>query len=102
MTPSARTLQYLRKQGHICQTVEKWNPFARIRQDLFQIFDIISVDGTSIIGVQCTTKANMSARRKKILASEILPFWKQARGKILLIGWFLNKSNRWECKVEDF
>ena len=36
MTPTARTLHHLRKLGYRAAIVEKWNPFAKVRQDSVQ------------------------------------------------------------------
>jgi hypothetical protein len=35
MTPTARSLAHLKALGYEERVVEKWNPFAKIRQDLF-------------------------------------------------------------------
>ena len=34
-SPTQRSLQHCRKNGWIAGVVEKWNQYARIRQDLF-------------------------------------------------------------------
>jgi hypothetical protein len=36
MSPTARSLQHLKALGYHAKIVEKWNPFAKIRQDLLQ------------------------------------------------------------------
>ena len=33
MTPTQRSLKYLREQGYTVAITERWNPFARIRQE---------------------------------------------------------------------
>jgi hypothetical protein len=54
MSPTQRTLAECRKRGWVCQVVEKWNPHARIRQDLFGCIDIVAlVPGTEAIGGLC-------------------------------------------------
>jgi hypothetical protein len=35
MSPTARSLQHLKSLGAYARVVEKWNAFAKIRQDLF-------------------------------------------------------------------
>ena len=32
----------MKRRGFIAQIVERWNPFARVRQDLFQVIDIVA------------------------------------------------------------
>ena len=39
ITPTQRTLKHMRERGYTCQVVEHWNPFARIRQDLYGFID---------------------------------------------------------------
>ena len=43
MTPTQRTLAECRRRGWTAAVVEKWNPHARIRQDLFGCIDILAV-----------------------------------------------------------
>ena len=93
-SPTQRTLQLLRKQGAICGIVEKWNQFARIRQDLFQFIDIICLKDNAIIGIQCTSGANHAARKAKILENKIAPYWIKAGGKIWLISFSKKKIKR--------
>ena len=42
-TPTARTLATMRQEGWTVQVVERWNPHARIRQDLFGWADLLAV-----------------------------------------------------------
>ena len=102
MSPTARTLAYCRAQGWICGVVEKWNPHARIRQDLFGFIDIVAVGNYAITGIQATSTPNMSARVKKIEAEPRSVEWRRAGGRILVIGWSKRgprgKPKRWTAK----
>lgn len=80
---------------------ERWNPFAKIRQDLFGIIDIVAIGENKTIGVQTTSYSNMSARVKKIQQSESYPLLKAAGWNIVVHGWKKNKSNRWEVKERE-
>lgn len=65
MSPTQRTLQHLREAGYpLVQVVERWNPHARVRQDLFGIIDVVAV-GADIVGVQATSGSNVSKRTAK-------------------------------------
>lgn len=82
--------------------VERWNPYARIRQDLFGILDILGISGVAgggFVGVQTTTASNVAARRTKIRASLAARAWLLAGGRIEIHGWRKVK-NRWACNVE--
>jgi hypothetical protein len=79
-SPTQRSLEKLRQEGYLCQVVEKWNPHARIRQDLFGIGDILAIRDTETLLVQTTSRGNVNARIRKIEESEHLP-------AILKAGW---------------
>jgi hypothetical protein len=69
-SPTQRTLKYLREQG--CQLVavtERWNPHARIRQDLFGIIDVLALKDDQVIAVQATA-GGVSARINKIAEAD--------------------------------
>jgi len=68
-TPTKRTLDRLRKTGHIAQVVERWNERARVRQDLFGFVDVVAIHPAAkrILFVQATSHANVGARVRKIV-----------------------------------
>jgi len=116
MTPTQRTLRELKNRGFVCGIVEKWNSFAKIRQDLFGIIDIIALDPTrGVVGVQSTGSA-FAAHDKKLLDEKAQASldWLQTPGTVLeLWGWRKVKRKRggkamiWQprikiYKVEDF
>lgn len=100
-SPTQRSLKKLRDEGYHAQVVEHWNPFARVRQDLFGIIDIVAVKAGITLGVQTTSYSNMGARIKKILSAESYEAIKSAGWKILCHGWRKNKSNRWELVEKE-
>lgn len=65
-SPTQRTLNELRKRGYTVAIVERWNPHAKIRQDLFGWMDIIAIRENEILGVQATSYTNHSARMRKL------------------------------------
>jgi hypothetical protein len=70
MSPTARTQLRLRVEGHLVGNVEKWNPYARIRQDLFGFIDTLAIPKTAYpvkpLAVQSTSGANHAARVAKV------------------------------------
>lgn len=86
-SPTQRTLAELRKRGYRAQTVERWNPFAKVRQDLFGIIDVIAVGNGETVGVQATSASNVSARVRKIAEAEAVPDLRKAGWKLLVWGW---------------
>lgn len=88
-SPTQRSLKALREAGMTVAVTEHWNPFAHIRQDLFQVFDLVALCPVTrrIYGVQVSTTGNIAKRRKKILESQEARLWSRCGGGILLHGW---------------
>lgn len=89
MSPTARSLDWLRKNGYTAQVVEKWNAFAKIRIDLFGIIDIVAIkDGEpGVLGIQSTSADNISSRLEKCLASPVLQLWRKTGNRMRIHGW---------------
>jgi hypothetical protein len=88
MSPTQRTLAYFRKQGFSSIAItEHWNQWAKIRQDLFGMIDIIVLrPGQEMLGVQCTSDTNHAARVKKVLANEHVLNWTMC-ADLQVISW---------------
>lgn len=111
LSPTQRTLKALRERGLISAIVEKFNahagPFG-IRQDLFGIIDIISLDPeTGVIGVQSTGQ-DFSGHRRKMMEERTQECrdWLVTPGTSLeLWGWRKvklkrgGKAMRWKPRV---
>lgn len=98
MSPTARTLSLLRKEGWTAQTVEKWIPQTKRRLDLFGFADILCCcpDRGSVL-VQCTSVANQANRLAKVIAEPRARTWLLAgRGhhQIWVMGWGRKKLFR--------
>ncbi len=101
MTPTQRSLAHLKDAGYRAAVVEKWNPHARIRQDLFGCIDILAVGNGETIAVQTTSGSNVAARVKKIAENEALPDIRAAGWKIFVHGWRKAANGRWTLRVVD-
>lgn len=102
-SPTQRTLKHLRDLGYKAEVVERWNPHARVRHDLFNIIDVLALNETEVVAVQTTTASNMKARIDKIAESDILPLLIRLEWRVIVHGWKKNnKSNRWELKEFQF
>ena len=100
-SPTQLSLKLLKEQGYTVDISGYWNSFARKRKDLFQICDIVALGDNEIIFVQTTTNVNALARCKKIANCKAINAIRRAGVKVIVHGWFKNKSNRWECKIRD-
>lgn len=85
-SPTQRTLAHCRKAQWTAQVVEKWNPHARIRQDLFGCIDLLVLHG-GILGVQACAGSSHSARTKKALAEPRLKTWLLSGGRFEVWSW---------------
>lgn len=81
-TPTQRALADARGIGFTCQVVERWNPYARVRVDLFGCIDIIAVrEGVGILGIQACAGASHAARMAKAREQPGLAAWLAAGGR---------------------
>ena len=85
-SPVQRTLKLLRKRGYMAAVVERWNAFARIRQDLFGVIDVLAVGNGQTVAVQTTSSSNVASRVAKLSASEALPEMRRAGWRVLVHG----------------
>ena len=99
---NSRTVALMESRGYKCDVVECYNAFIRRKKDLFSIFDILAIGNGETVGIQITSKSNMSSRIKKISESEFLPELVRSGWKILVLGWYKKDNGRWDCKEFEF
>lgn len=92
LTPTQLSLRWLRDSGWTAEVVERWNPHARIRQDLFGFVDIIGVRRNETVAVQTTSATNVSARIRKIAESPYVAIVREAGWTIVVHGWAKRKG----------
>lgn len=100
ITPTQRSLKYLRSQGYVVEVTERWNPHAKIRQDLFGIVDLLAVREGETLAIQTTSAGNVANRRKKIISHENLPHLQSAGWKVVIHGWRKNSKMVWKVREE--
>lgn len=87
MSPTQRSLAHLKSLGYQAKVVERWNSFARCRQDLWGI-DILALKaGEPILVVQATSRPNVSARVTKLRAAGFVELWQSVGATIEVWGW---------------
>jgi hypothetical protein len=92
----------MESRGYKCDVVESYNAFTRRKKDLFSIFDILAIGNGETVGIQITSKSNMSSRIKKISESEFLPELVRSGWKILVLGWYKKPNGRYDYKEFEF
>lgn len=99
MSPTARTLHLLRREGYLPAVVERWLPGANVRQDLWGFGDVLAVHpvARAFLIVQATTLPNIASRLNKARALPALAAWLQAGGAFEVHGW-VKCNGRWTAK----
>jgi len=93
-------MKFLRDQGYLVAVTEKWNPHAKVRQDLFGFVDVLAIRDGETLAIQTTSGGNLADRRKKILAHENLPMLQSAGWQVVLHGWRKNSKSQWVVREE--
>lgn len=103
MSPIEKTLKLYRSSGWHCEVQERWNHYAKIRQDMLGFIDIYAMhENGRTLAIQVTTLTNMAAHHNKILNEpRAKMFLKNPNNDIVLIGWETknNKVKYREVKI---
>lgn len=95
----------LERRGYVYEKTEHWNPHAKKRKDMLGFLDAIGLKaGEPIVGVQTTSRGNISSRLKKILAEPRAKLWLETGQRIEIHGWDKynppgTKLTRWRVKI---
>lgn len=100
LSPTQRSLAYLREQGYLVAIVERWNPHARIRQDLWGWCDLLAIRKNEVLAVQVTASA-VSERIKKIQESETVAAVRDAGIRIEVHGHRKNSKGKYVMRIVD-
>jgi hypothetical protein len=103
MTPTARSLAYLRAEGWHAEVVEMTirAPGRTFKRDLWGFVDIIAIREADVLAVQTTSATNVAARVRKITESPLLPLVRAAGVAIHVHGWRKVPNGRWSLRIED-
>lgn len=105
-SPTQRSLKELKACGWTAQVVERFNPYARVRVDLFGCIDIVALDPLAgeIVGIQACAGSSHAARKAKILAEPRMAMWIGSGGRIELWSWSKKggrgKRKTWQLRRE--
>jgi hypothetical protein len=100
MSPTQRSLKYLRDEGYLVAIVEHWQPFARIRKDLWGWADLLAIKRGEVLAVQVTSEG-VASRVAKIIASETLGRVREAGIRVEVHGWRKNSKGRYIQRIVD-
>lgn len=106
MTPTARSLKYLRDDGWHAQVVERRIPHGNTTLDLFGFIDILAIRNGEVLAVQTTSRPNVASRVRKI--TEDCPLLADVRAcgwSIHVHGWGQVRGTgtrrKWDVRVVD-
>lgn len=101
MSPTARTLEWLRDHSIQAQVVERIIPHTRgTKVDLFGCIDIIALPGDHILGIQTTTGDHHAERIAKAKAETRMIMWLVCGGAFEVWSWHKwERENRWKRRV---
>lgn len=105
-SPTSRSLELMKARGYTVAITERWNPFAKIRQDLFGFIDLVAIRAgeRGVTAIQTTSGSNVSARIAKIRAEARAGIWLAAGNHIVVHGWkkagAKGKRKTWQCREE--
>jgi hypothetical protein len=71
MSPTQRSLAHLKALGHAAKILERWNAFAKVRQDVFGADLIGFKPGEPVLVIQATWK---DLRRRSSSSTPCSPF----------------------------
>lgn len=104
-SPTQQALKELRRLGYTVAIVEHWNPFAKIRQDLFGFIDLLAIKKGEILGVQVTSGEHHSNRATKSKNHKNYPLWVASGGRFEVwsfkLGGARGKRKVWTLRRED-
>lgn len=103
-SPTQRSKKMLTDAGFLVAVTERWNPFAKIRQDLFGFIDILAIADNQTLAVQTTSGANVSNRIAKLKDLVGVRLWLSTPSRSLVVhGWARRgargKRKLWGCRV---
>ena len=88
---NTKTIKHLESLGYVSQVCETWNYYAKKKKDLFGFVDLIALNPElkRVLGVQLTSRSNVSARVKKILKERAneAKIWLRSGNYIVIFGW---------------
>jgi hypothetical protein len=101
MTPTASTLQELRRLGYLAAVVERWLPRVERKADLFGIGDVLAVHprDRQLLLVQCTSAAHVPDRVRRVQGRPELAHLLAAGVAVEVWGWQLVRG-RSHCREE--
>lgn len=77
----------MRNLGYTAAIVERWNPYANVRQDLYGFIDVLAIKaGEPPLAIQACARTSIQSRVKKIREEERAQTWLASGCRIQVWG----------------
>ena len=94
-SPTSRSLRLARDgYGWTAQVVERWNPHAGIRQDLFGGIDILAMTDGGLVGIQACAGSGVASHLDKLAGEPRMAEWLGTGARLEVWGWRKTKVKR--------
>lgn len=102
MSPTARSLRYLRQSGYLADVVERWLPRVNRRRDLFGFADLVAVrrGEPGCLAVQVTSWGHVGDRLARCRRRGELAVWLACGNRFQVHGWG-KRHGRWVVKAVE-
>jgi len=91
MSPTQRSLKYLRAHGYHCTVVASWNSFAKLRRDVWAA-DILAFKGEEVLLINATDSTSVSKRLAKAGGIPEALDWAKGKTRLFVVmGWHKGK-----------
>jgi hypothetical protein len=99
LSPTARSLDHLRKLGFVADVCERWLAHINRKRDLFGVADLVAIHPRDklVMLIQATTAAHVPDRLRRIQARPELPALLRAGLGIEVWGWH-QVGDRWRVR----
>ena len=101
-----RSLKIIKEYGWNYWITEKWNAYTRRREDMFNLCDILCLDGKRTIAIQATG-SDVASHRRKLSENPFVKPWIEAGNELEMWSWRKLKKVRgkratyWHNKITD-
>lgn len=96
------TREHLEKLGYIVDKAESYNHHSKRKKDLFHFIDFVAIHPQTgeLLGIQTTSKSNLSTRIKKAknLDSKAYYHWLGTGNPVEFHGWYKD-GRKWAVKI---
>jgi hypothetical protein len=100
VSPTARSLSLLRRQGYLAAPVERYIPQVQKKLDLFGVADVLAVHPRDrvVLLVQATSADHVSDRLARVRARTETALLLRAGVQVEVWGWRKSDGGKWEVR----